>query len=170
MNRTPEIVVIAAMAANRVIGRGNTIPWHVPEDLARFRQLTMGHALVMGRRTYESIGRPLPGRRTVVISRNPRLAVAPGVQLASSLSAAFALCRNQKKVFIAGGGEIYRQALPLADRVVLTVLDRPVDGDTFFPEVDRSLFALASKERLEASEPFTLLEYRRRRAAADGRP
>ncbi|MDP2756976.1 MAG: dihydrofolate reductase, partial [Desulfurivibrionaceae bacterium] len=120
-----KIILIAAMAKNRVIGRGNTIPWHIPGEQQRFKTLTMGHALIMGRKTFESIGRPLPGRKTVIISRN-REYQAAGCLVAQSLSAAIALCPTEETIFIAGGGEIYREALPLATAIYLTVLDREV--------------------------------------------
>ncbi|MEW6426403.1 MAG: dihydrofolate reductase [Thermodesulfobacteriota bacterium] len=159
-----EIVIIAAMAANRVIGRGNSLPWHLPADLRRFRERTMGHALIMGRRTFESIGAPLPGRRTVVVSRNRDFA-APGVRVAADIDSALALCGEEALVFIAGGGEIYRLALPLADRIELTVLPRPVAGDVLFPEIDEGDFRLLRRQPLAAAEDAELLVYVRRSPA-----
>ena len=123
---------IAAMAENRVIGRGNAIPWHLPEDFKWFKRTTMGHILVMGRKTYESIGRPLPGRETVVLSRTQHN--IPGVQT----------METEKTLWIAGGSEIYRQMLPLCDELYLTRVHRTVEGDTFFPEFE-DRFYLADK-------------------------
>jgi len=155
-----EIILIVAMAANRVIGRGSEIPWHLPSDQQLFKRLTMGHTLVMGRKTYEAIGRPLPGRKTVVISRRPDFA-APGCLVARSLEAALAACRQEAKVFIAGGGEIFKLAMPLADAVYLTTLARPVAGDVFFPELPAAEFGKESEEVLAAEEPCTFTIWRR---------
>lgn len=126
------ISIIVAMAENRVIGQNGQLPWDLPEDLQRFKRLTMGHTLVMGRRTFESIGKPLPGRRTIVVSRNPGY-VAPGCDVVSSLDAALELAAPAEEVFICGGAEIYQQALPVAGRIYLTEVDSVIDGDTSFP-------------------------------------
>ncbi len=134
------ISIIAAMAHNRVIGRDNKIPWRMPADLARFKQLTMGHCLLMGRKTFESIGRPLPGRTTVVITRQKKYA-PEGVRVAHSLQQALRMATGEE-VFIAGGAEIYAQALPLADRMYLTIIRRNFEGDTYFPELDKSRWQL----------------------------
>lgn len=123
--------IIAAMAQDRVIGRDNQLPWRLPADLKRFKQLTMGHTLLMGRKTYESIGRPLPGRTTVVVSRQAGYAPA-GVTVAGSVDEALAVATGE--VFIAGGAEIYRQTLARADRLYLTLIDASFPGDTWFPE------------------------------------
>lgn len=155
-----KIILIAAMAKNRVIGRANTIPWHIPGEQQRFKGMTMGHTLVMGRKTFESIGRPLPGRKTVIISRN-REYQAAGCVVAPSLAAAIALCPETETVFIAGGGEIYQQALDLADSIYLTVLDREVEGDILFPEFDLKRFQKISSERVEGPEPYTFTIFSR---------
>ncbi|MBU4034612.1 MAG: dihydrofolate reductase, partial [Proteobacteria bacterium] len=152
--------LIAAMAKNRVIGRANTIPWHIPGEQQRFKAMTMGHTLIMGRKTFESIGRPLPGRKTVIISRN-REYQAAGCVVAPSLAVAIALCPETETVFIAGGGEIYQQALDLADSIYLTVLDREVEGDILFPEFDRKRFQKISSERVEGPEPYTFTVFSR---------
>ncbi|MDR2187798.1 MAG: dihydrofolate reductase [Azonexus sp.] len=131
-----EIVLIAALARNRVIGRDNQLLWHVPEDMAHFKKLTQGHTVLMGRRTWESLParwRPLPGRRNIVVSRQPAYA-APGAELAASLAEALALTTTQETVFIIGGADIYRQTLPLAKRLELTELDLEPEGDAWFPE------------------------------------
>ncbi|MFZ5775335.1 MAG: dihydrofolate reductase [Thermodesulfobacteriota bacterium] len=156
------IILIAAMARNRVIGRDNALPWRLAGELARFKAITMGHTLVMGRRTFESIGRPLPGRKMVVVSRQPGYA-APGCLVAESLNAALALCQDDDKVFIAGGGQLYTQALPLAEEILLTILERDAEGDVFFPEFDQRRFVELSSQRvLDDSEPYLLVHLRQR--------
>ncbi len=142
---TPRIAIIAAVARNRVIGRDNAMPWHLPEDLRRFRALTMGHPIVMGRRTWESLGRPLPGRRNIVVSRDP--AFAPqGAEATASLDAALAACAGAQQVFVIGGAQLYAAALPLADRLYLTEIQRDFAGDTLFPEWDRGAWRELARE------------------------
>lgn len=121
---------VAAMSENRVIGRGSRIPWHLPEDFKWFKQLTMGHILVMGRKTFESIGRPLPGRETIVLSRSQF--AHPGVRVISDLSDAGAAAQG-REVFICGGAEIYGLALPHCSDLYLTLVKQTVEGDVFFP-------------------------------------
>jgi len=135
------VAIIAAMSSNRVIGRQGTIPWHIPEDLRRFRELTTGHALIMGRKTYESIGRPLPGRKTIIVTRQPAYAAA-GCLTAASLDGALRLAEPSAEAFICGGAELYRQALPFAARIYLTVINEAVAGDATFPEIPQDEFAL----------------------------
>ena len=156
-----KIILIAAMAKNRVIGRDNTIPWQIPGEQQRFKAITMGHTLIMGRKTFESIGRPLPGRKTVIISRNPEYQAA-GCLMAPSLTAAIALCPSEETVFIAGGGEIYREGLALAEAIYLTVLDREVEGEILFPEFDPRQFRKLSAERVAGPEPYTFTIFARR--------
>jgi len=120
------------VARNGVIGRDGRLPWHIPEDLKRFRALTMGHHIIMGRRTWESIGRPLPGRTSVVVTRD-RDYSAPGVKVAHSLAEALAACAGDEEVFVIGGAEIYREALPRADRIYLTEVLADYPGDVRFP-------------------------------------
>ena len=122
------------MAANRVIGKDNALPWHLPADLKRFKALTMGHPVVMGRKTHASIGRPLPGRRNLVISRN-RFYSAPGCELVHSLDEAVAACRGAQEMFIIGGAELYRESLPRAQRLEFTEIHAEYEGDASFPEV-----------------------------------
>jgi len=133
------ISIIVAMTKNRVIGCNGQLPCQCPEDLRRFKRLTMGQPLVMGRRTFESIGHPLPGRRTIVVSRNPDYA-AVGCDVTTSLNEAFSLIKNVREIFVCGGEEIYRQALPLTDRIYLTELNCRVPGDTWFPEFSHDEF------------------------------
>ena len=128
-----QLKAIAAMSLNRVIGRGSEIPWHLPEDFKFFKQTTMGHVLVMGRKTFESIGRPLPGRETVVLSRAGF--DHPGVQCVSSLEE-LPVPTPERQVFICGGADIYRQTLPFCSELYLTLVKREVKGDAFFPELE----------------------------------
>ena len=131
----PRISIIVAMAKNRVIGANNQIPWHLPNELKMFKRLTMGHHIVMGRKTYESIGRLLPGRTTVIITRQPDYAV-PGAVIAHSLADALNAAARDDEIFVIGGAAIFREALPLASRVHLTTVDAEPAGDTFMPELD----------------------------------
>jgi dihydrofolate reductase len=123
------------MSRNRVIGANGAIPWHLPEELKRFKQLTMGHHIIMGRKTWESIGRPLPGRTMVVVTRQRGFS-APGAQVVHSLDAAVAACGGDDEIFVIGGAELYAQALSRAGRLYLTIVDAEVAGDTLMPEID----------------------------------
>jgi len=161
-----ELIVIAAMSRNRVIGSKGSIPWHVPADLHQFKKATMGHAVIMGRKTYESIGRPLVGRRTVVVSRDPGCTTGC-CEVAGSVEEALALLAGESLVFVAGGGEIYRHALRLADQVRLTVLDLEAQGDTYFPELPVALFSLVRQEQFAGPPSFTVQYYERRPLGAD---
>ncbi|QPL53909.1 type 3 dihydrofolate reductase [Vibrio navarrensis] len=127
------ISMIAAMAENRIIGKENQMPWHLPADFAWFKSCTMGKPVVMGRKTFESIGRPLPGRKNIVISRDTALSIE-GVSIVHSIEAALTEAGDSEEVMIIGGGSIYAECLPKADRLYLTFIDANVDGDTQFPE------------------------------------
>jgi dihydrofolate reductase len=147
-----KISLIAAMAANRVIGRDGGLPWHLPPDLRRFKRLTMGHVMILGRKTWESIGRALPGRTLVVVTRQEDLAVPEGVAVVPSVEEALRLARERETdgvVFVAGGAEVYRQTLPLADRLELTRIEQDFAGDTFFPEFAEADWRLVTEERHE---------------------
>lgn len=158
-----EIIQIVAMAANRVIGRDNDIPWHIPGEQRRFKELTMGHTLVMGRLTYQSIGRPLPGRKTVIVTRQSDY-LEPGCTVVHSLDEALAVCGNDDKVFIAGGGEIFRQTTDLADAIYLTTLHREVAGDIYFPEFSKDDFVEEQAEIISSqNEEYSFAIYRRRK-------
>lgn len=161
MSTPRRFTAIAAVALNGVIGRGCGIPWHLPEDFKWFKVVTMGHVLVMGRRTFESIGRPLPGRETIVLTRGAW--TRPGVRTAPSFEQLPLAADDPRRVFIAGGAEIYRQALPLCGELLLTRVKRAVEGDVFFPPFE-NLFELAGTIR-ETPE-FDILRYRRRESAA----
>jgi dihydrofolate reductase len=146
-----RISIIVAMARNRVIGMNGKIPWHLPNDLRFFKRLTMGHPIIMGRKTFESIGSLLPGRTTVVVTRRPDYAV-PGAIVAHTLEAAITACANDAEVFVIGGAEIYRAALPLADRIYLTTVDAEPAGDTWMPEFDGSAWRESASESFTADE------------------
>ncbi|QXB27875.1 type 3 dihydrofolate reductase [Aeromonas sp. FDAARGOS 1405] len=132
-----KISMIAAMAHDRVIGKDNQMPWHLPADLAHFKRVTLGKPVLMGRKTFESIGRPLPGRRNLVISRNPGYQ-AGGIEVVGSVEAALALLASStvEELMVIGGGHLYTEMLPSADRLYLTQIDLSVEGDTRFPAFD----------------------------------
>lgn len=132
----PRVFVVAAVAANGVIGAGGKLPWHLPEDLKHFKALTLGHPVIMGRRTWESLGRPLPGRENIVVTRAAGYQ-APGASVAASLDAALALCAGEAVAFVIGGAKLYAAALPIAAGLVLTEIHRDYEGDTRFPPLDR---------------------------------
>lgn len=156
-----RVAVIVAQAKNRVIGTKNKLPWHLPEDLRYFKQVTMGKPIIMGRNTYESIGRPLPGRENIVITRQTDYAPA-GVTVVASLTDALehaentALINGAEEVMVIGGAQIYEQSLPLADRLYLTEVDAEIEGDAWFPEFDRSEWQEVGRESYESSgcNPF----------------
>lgn len=158
------ISVIVAVAENGTIGDNNTLLWHITEDMKRFRQLTTGHPVVMGRKTYDSLGRPLPNRRNVVISRQDL--TIEGCEMAHSLEEALALFQAEEEVFIIGGAQIYAEAMPVADRFYLTVVEHPYEGDTVFPAWDPSDWQLVELERFEQGSaypyPFRFETYERK--------
>lgn len=146
---------IVAMARNRVIGRNQKLPWSLPEDLKRFKALTWGHPIIMGRKTFESIGRVLPGRENWIVSRNSDLHI-PGAKVAASLQQAVRECSQQSgEIFIIGGGEVYREALPLLNRIYLTQIDQDIDGDAYFPEFSEEEFREISREDRFDPMPFS---------------
>lgn len=137
--------LIAAMARGRIIGRDNTLPWQLPEDLKHFKATTLGKPVIMGRKTWESLGRPLPGRRNIVISRNTGY-LPTGGELAPSLQTAITMAAEADEIFVIGGADIYRQALPLAQRLYLTEIALDVVGDAHFPEFSPADWAEISRE------------------------
>ena len=151
----PRICLIAALATNRVIGKNNALPWHLPADLKRFKALTMGHPVVMGRKTYASIGKPLPGRHNLVITRNCDYS-APGCDVVHSLDAALAACRGAQEVFIIGGAELYRESLPRAHRLEFTEIHAEFEGDASFPQFSLERWRETGREihSAEAGVPF----------------
>ncbi|MDZ5698202.1 dihydrofolate reductase [Chelativorans sp. M5D2P16] len=170
-----KIALVVAVARNGVIGREGTMPWWLSTDLKRFKAITMGKPIVMGRKTWESIGRPLPGRLSIVISRNPAYR-AEGAVTVGSLEAALQKARGEAdeaaEVCIIGGGEIFREALPLADVLHVTYVDVEVDGDAFFPAVDPGIWQAVSSEEVPAGEkdiyPTRYVVYQRQ--SAIGKP
>lgn len=144
---------IVATAKNNVIGKDNDIPWYLPADLKYFKKITIGHHIIMGRKCYESIGRPLPKRTNVVVTRNPFF-IATGCLIAHNVAEAVALAEanGESEVFIIGGGQIYEIAMPYIDRLYLTEVDLSVEGDIFFPEIDENLWKLTSEEKHSADE------------------
>lgn len=153
------------MARNRVIGANNAIPWHLPNELKLFKSLTMGHHIVMGRKTYESINRLLPGRTTVIVTRQRDYTV-PGAIVVHSMDEALEACRGDSEVFVIGGAEIFRDALPLADRLYLTIVDAEPAGDTLMPEFDMSDWRETSAQSYTADEKH---QYAYRAAVLDRR-
>lgn len=143
--------MIVAMTRDGVIGLNNAMPWHLPADLAYFKQTTLGKPVVMGRNTYESIGRPLPGRRNVIVSRSLREAPA-GTELVASPEAALALLAEAEEVMVMGGGQLYAALLPLAQRLYITRIDARIDGDTRFPAMNEQEWRLVSEQYRPADE------------------
>lgn len=158
-----ELIIIAALTRRRVIGHHNTIPWQIPEDLAHFKAVTMGFPVIMGRRTYASIGGPLPGRKTIVVTADPNFYAHPGYRVAVGLHAAISSCRGAEKVFIAGGTRLYKEALPLADTLILTVILQEFIGDTYFPKFSAYPFILTDSRPLDAAVPARVDTYHRKR-------
>jgi len=151
----PRICLIAALAANRVIGSNNALPWHLPADLKRFKALTLGHPVLMGRKTHESIGKPLPGRCNLVITRN-RAYGAAGCEVVHSLDEAIAACRGDREIFVIGGASLYHEALPRALCLEFTEIHADFEGDAVFPEYARSQWRETAREihGAEAGIPF----------------
>jgi dihydrofolate reductase len=163
--KTPRVTLILARARNGVIGARGGLPWHLPEDLAFFKRTTMGHPIVMGRKTWESIGRPLPGRRSVIVTRD-RGFTAPGAEVVHSLDEAIRRCADTDEIFVIGGAQLYADALPCADRLLLTEIDADFDGDTFLPAPGSEAWTESSRERHPPSDTrpfgFDFVDYRRR--------
>jgi dihydrofolate reductase len=152
-----RLALIVAVAHNRVIGRGGTLPWHIPEDLQRFKNLTTGNAVLMGRTTYLSIGRPLPHRRNVVVTTH----ALPGVESYPSVELALDALKDEKQVFVIGGARLYAALLERADDLYLTFVHRDVEGDTFFPPFEHLLTSRFRETFREAHPGFTFVDYTR---------
>jgi dihydrofolate reductase len=150
------ISLIVAMGANRVIGRANKMPWHLPADLQRFRRITMGKPIIMGRKTYESIGHPLPGRQNIVVTSSLDY-VAPGCEVVHTVEEALRLARGEE-IMVIGGGSLYRRFLPMADRLYITLIHRDYEGDTFFPDFDAEAWTEVERTE-EYSDLATGLHY-----------
>ena len=161
----PKLSLIAAVARNRIIGHGNRLPWHLPGDMRHFRETTRGRPVLMGRKTWESLPekfRPLPGRRNIVVTRDPGYA-APGAQCARSLEDAIRLADDGGEIFVIGGAALYRDALPLADRLYLTEIDADIAGDASFPPLPATDWKETSRSRPieEAGLAYTFAVYQR---------
>jgi len=161
---TLRVSIIVAMAKNRVIGAGGAIPWHLPEELKRFKRLTMGHHIIMGRRTWESIGRPLPGRASVVVTRQ-RDYRAPGALVTHTVEDAIAACAGDSEIFVIGGAELYARAMARASRLYLTTVDADIAGDTVMPAFEPGEWREISSESFAADArhryPFRCALYER---------
>lgn len=162
MNR-PAIILIAAVAHHGAIGKNNQLLVHLPGDLPRFKRITMGHPIVMGRKTWDSLGRPLPGRRNIVITRNPYWSAA-GAERAASLADALALAGDVEQICVIGGAEIYALALPQADQLLLTEIDADFDADAYFPDWPRAAYEVTASETHQTPEGlvYRYVDYRRK--------
>lgn len=156
------ISIIVAMARGRVIGGDNKLLWHISEDLRRFKSITMGCPIIMGRKSYESIGRPLPGRQNIVLSRDENLKIE-GCEVVGTIDEAIGLCQKDKEIFIIGGGQVYAQAMDFADRLYITYVEKEYQGDTFFPEIDPNVWQESSRQDFERGDkfeaPFSFVDY-----------
>ncbi|MBL4676972.1 MAG: dihydrofolate reductase [Mucilaginibacter sp.] len=158
------ISIIVAIAENNAIGKNNQLLWHMPNDLKHFKEITSGRTIIMGRKTFDSVGRPLPKRRNIVVTRQD--IEIPGCEVVKSIDEGLALCAGEDEVFIGGGAEIYRQAMDKTDRIYLTIIHKEFDADTFFPEIDYSQWNEVSRERHEPDEknplPYSFITLERR--------
>ncbi len=157
-----KLSIIVAMSSNRVIGVNNTLPWHISEDLKHFKFLTVGHTIIMGRKTYDSIGRALPNRRNIVISRNIEIS-CEGAEVVHSIENAFSISKNDGEVFVIGGSNIYEQALHLVDHLYITEIKKSFLGDAFFPEINKSIWVETSREDHIANDglEFSFVNYQK---------
>lgn len=162
----PRVSLIVARARNGVIGKDGGLPWRLPEDLAHFKATTTGHAIIMGRKTWDSIGRPLPRRRNIVVTRNPAWQ-APGAEAALSLADALTLCAAAEEVFVIGGAQLYAEAMPVADRLIVTEIERDFVGDTTWAAPAPAVWCetARSTQRSQGDDPFdyAFVTYERRR-------
>ncbi|NBW52886.1 MAG: dihydrofolate reductase [Betaproteobacteria bacterium] len=158
----PKLSIIVAISSNRVIGVNNSLPWHLSEDLKHFKSLTTGHTIIMGRKTYESIGRALPNRRNIVISRNTETSFE-GTEVVHSIEDAFSISKHDDEVFVIGGSNIYEQALNLVDHLYITEIKKSFSGDAFFPEINKSIWTESSREDHIANDglEFSFVNYQK---------
>lgn len=172
---TPRIYLVAAVARNGVIGAKGKLPWHLPEDLRHFKKLTLGHPVIMGRRTWDSLPHALPGRENIVVTRSANSDI-PGASVANSLEAAIALCAGESVAFVIGGAGIFAETLPVADGLVLTEIERDYEGDVVFPQWDRGAWRETQRERHTSAEgvPFSFVLYEpadsKTRISGSGKP
>lgn len=164
MSRGPELIIIAAVSRNGVIGRDNSLPWRLRADLQHFRATTMGHPILMGRKTWESLGHPLSGRKNLVLTRD-RSFKAEGADCFDNLESALTSLADYDKIFVIGGAELYRQLLERADRLMLTEIAADIVGDAHFPPIDRSMFVEVARQNGLADEhnqyDYAFVEYSR---------
>lgn len=157
------VSIIVAIAENNAIGKNNQLLWHLPADLKHFKDITGGHSIIMGRKTFDSVGKPLPRRRNIVVTRRP--ITIEGCEVVNSIEAGIALCKGEEEVFIGGGAEIYRQAMHLTDRIYLTIVHKRFTADTFFPEIDPEQWQELSREYHAPDEknllPYSFITYER---------
>jgi len=157
------ISAVVAISENRAIGKDNKLLWYLPNDLKHFKNITTGHTVIMGRKTYESVGKPLPNRRNIIITRQD--IKIEGCEVVNSIKAALELCKTEREVFIVGGAEIYKQSLHLTDRVYLTVVHKQFEGDSFFPEIKKTDWTQVSREDHQPDEknslPYSFITYER---------
>jgi dihydrofolate reductase len=157
------ISAVVAISENRAIGKDNKLLWYLPNDLKHFKTITSGHTVIMGRKTYESVGKPLPNRRNIIITRQD-IAIE-GCEVVNSIKAALELCKTEREVFIVGGAEIYKQSLHLTDRIYLTVVHKQFEGDSFFPEIKKTDWVQVSREDHQPDEknslPYSFITYER---------
>lgn len=168
-----KISLIVAMASNRAIGLNNQMPWHLSADLKKFKKITMGAPILMGRKTYESIGRPLPGRTNIIISRNPEYS-QPGCLVFDDIDKALAGCGDAEEVFVIGGSDFYQAMLPVVDTLYLTQIHREFQGDTFFPEIDLEQWVEVGREDVledpDAAFSYSFLKLEKRIKNKSSRP
>jgi len=157
------VSIVVAISQNHAIGKDNKLLWYLPKDLKHFKEITTGHTVIMGRKTYESVGKPLPNRRNIIITRQQ--VTIEGCEVVNSVEAALALCKGEAEVFIVGGAEIYRQALHLTDCIYLTVIHENFEGDTYFPEIKPDLWKETERQDHEPDEknllPYSFITYER---------
>ena len=160
------VSIVVAISENHVIGKDNKLLWYLPNDLKHFKDITTGHTVIMGRKTFESVGKPLPKRRNIIITRQP-IAIE-GCEVVNSIEAALQLCKSEPEVFIVGGAEIYKQSLNLTDRIYLTIVHKDFDGDSSFPEIDRADWKEVSREDFEPDDrnnlPYSFITLQRRQS------
>jgi dihydrofolate reductase len=158
-----KLSIVVAMSLNRVIGINNTLPWHLSEDLKHFKSLTIGHTIIMGRKTYDSIGRALPNRRNIVISQNKET-LSKGTEVVTSIEDAFSISKNDSEVFVIGGSNIYEQTLHLVDHLYITEIKKSFSGDAFFPEINKLIWIENSRENHIANNglEFSFVKYQKK--------
>ena len=159
------LTIIAAVAKNNALGKNNDLIWHLPADLKRFKEITLGHHIIMGRKTFESLGKPLPNRTTIIITRNPDY-IAPGCIIVNELEEAIKAAAVDENPFILGGAEIYKQAMSFADILDLTLVHESFDGDAFFPNIDMSKWTEMSRQDFKADEKnkydYSFVQYKKK--------